>query len=78
MPKTATPDNTEQRRSRAYNRAVRTLREEFPDRWGEIIAAEYEIEGLEYRPRLSPEQKAKKQIEALLAEFPSLKDDVPF
>lgn len=72
MPKEAT---IEQQRSRAYNRAVRRLREAHPQVWQSLLAEEYEIEGLQYRPRLTPQQKAKKQIEELLNEFPELTFD---
>lgn len=64
-------------RAKAYNRAQTRLREAHADEWQTILGEEYEAVGIEYKPRLSPEQKAKVQIEALLAEFPSLKYDIP-
>jgi hypothetical protein len=78
-PSTVTPEQAEEierGRSRAYNRAVKRLRAEYPSRWEEIVADEYAAEGLEYRRRLTPKEKAAEQIKALLAEFPDLADEV--
>lgn len=68
----------EQRKSRAYNKAFRRLREAHKADWETFISEEYQTEGLEYRPRLTPKQRAQKTIEDLLAEYPELKDEVPF
>lgn len=65
----------EQRKARAYNRAFRALREEFAKEWQAHLAQEYKTEGLEYTPRLSPEDKARQQITALLEEFPDLRGE---
>lgn len=68
----------EQRKSRAYNKAFKRLREAHKADWETFIGEEYQTEGLEYRPRLTPKQRAQKTIEDLLAEYPELKDEVPF
>ena len=68
----------EQRKSRAYNKAFKRLREAHKADWDTFINEEYEAEGLEYKPRLTPKQRAQKTIEGLLAEYPDLRDEVPF
>lgn len=65
-----TPDSA---RSRAYNRATKRLREQFPDQWNVFIGEEYEKEGLTYRRRLSEEEKAEQTVADLLEKYPSLR-----
>jgi hypothetical protein len=71
--KTAAPKTgTEQIRAQAYNRALRRLREAHNDTWQALLEEAYREAGIDYKPRLTPEQKAKRQIDSLLAEFPHL------
>jgi hypothetical protein len=74
--KAAEVDKAERERllSQAYNVASQTLREENRDRFNELYASEAASRGVEWTPRLSPEEKAAQQMEQLLLEFPSLRD----
>ena len=66
----------EQKRSKAYNRAVKRLRDAHTEDWERFVAQEYAAEGLRYQPRLTPEQKAQHTIEELLSEFPDLRGKI--
>jgi hypothetical protein len=69
---TSKPEAVESQRNKAYNAAARRLRERFPKEWEEFVADEYAKRGLNYRRRLSPEEKARREIDRLFAEFPHL------
>jgi oligoendopeptidase F len=66
------------RRRAAYQRAVKRLHDSHRPELDALLTEEYEKDGLKYRRRLTPEEKARKQIEQLLIEFPSLANDPPF
>lgn len=66
-----------------YGAAQRALREAYPDQFTYLLQQEYLKDGLEYRPRLTAEERArleeeekraraKAKIEAIRAEFPDL------
>lgn len=57
----------------AYGSATRVLRENHRDEFDGLYQREAKALGVEYTPRLSAEQRALQQIEALLAEHPSLR-----
>lgn len=59
---------------KAYGVAAKQLREAHQDEFNELHQAAAAVEGIEWTPRATPEQKAADQIDALLAEFPNLKD----
>lgn len=64
----------EKARSRAYHRAVMALRKAHHDEWEDLYAKACANEGVSYTRRLTPEEKAAKQIEALLTKFPNLRN----
>jgi hypothetical protein len=61
-------------RNAAYTAAARRIREAHPDEWHEYLKEETESRGLEYKPRLSGEEAAWRQIGQLMLDFPALKD----
>jgi hypothetical protein len=63
-----------QKKSAAYTAALAALREGHRDEFNQHLQAEYEKAGLEFKPRLTPAEKAKQEIEALLAKHPDLRD----
>lgn len=75
-------DETDQKNERAnklrkaYGEATAQLREEKRERFDELYAEKAKALGVEYTPRLSPEQKAEQTFEALLEEYPHLREKV--
>lgn len=61
---------------KAYRSATSLLREEKRDRFEELYVQEAKALGVEYTPRQTPEQKAEAELEALLTQFPHLRDKV--
>ena len=59
----------DKRKSAARNAAEARLREAHKAELEGYLREEYAKVGLEYSPRLTAEQKAAKEIEALVAEF---------
>jgi hypothetical protein len=61
---------------KTYDIATQRLREKYHDEFvGYRQEAAKEL-GVEWEPRLTPEQRAKKEFEALIAEYPSLLEQV--
>lgn len=69
QPSTASDDK---KKRQAYSAATTRLRKENPTLWNEVLADEYRKAGIEWKPRLTEEEKAKQQIAELLAAHPSL------
>jgi GrpB-like predicted nucleotidyltransferase (UPF0157 family) len=67
-------ETPEQQKARLRNEAERTLRHRHREELNGLIKAAFEREGIEYRPRLSEEEKAAKAIEDLLAAHPELRE----
>jgi hypothetical protein len=61
-------------RAKAYAAAEKTLRETHADEFAKMYQAECEKAGIAFRPRLSPIEKARKQIADLQAQFPELRE----
>lgn len=59
---------------KAYSQAARLLRENHQDEFNTLYQAAAKELGVDWSPRLTPEQKAKEEMERLLAEFPHLRD----
>lgn len=74
---TPAAEETEQETKRkAYSRATTRLRNENPTLWNEVLKDEYAKVGIEWEPKPTEEQKAKAQIEALLAAHPELRTQI--
>lgn len=58
----------------AYGQATQELRDNHRDEFNELYAAAAKEAGVEWSPRLTPEQRAERQYDALLAEYPHLAD----
>lgn len=71
-PETKAERTEEQVKNSLYSKATTTLRERHREEFQTILAAAYKEAGLEYKRRLSPEEKARAEIERLLAEHPTL------
>lgn len=67
-------DKAEKARSRAYHKAVMALRKAHHDEWERLYQLACENEGVAYKRRLTPEEKAAAEIEAILAKFPNLRN----
>lgn len=70
--KNTEPADERDPRSAAYGAAVKRLREGHRDEFNAMVAEEMKARGVDWRPRLTPEEKAAKQIKQLLAEHPDL------
>lgn len=69
------PDAAALRRE-AYSAAQTRLREENRDAYNRIMAEEMRARGIDWAPRLTEEEKAAKQVADLLAQYPSLREQV--
>lgn len=58
----------------AYGAATARLREAHRDEFDRYQVEEARSLGVEYKPRMNPEQKAEKQLAELLEQFPHLRD----
>lgn len=61
-------------RTKAYSAAIKRLREAHRDEFERYLADECAARGVEYKRRLSAEEKAEKTIETLLSEHPELRE----
>lgn len=59
----------------AYTAATQRLREAHREEFNGYYGEEAKQRGVEWSPRLSPEEKAKATLEALIAEHPDLLKD---
>lgn len=59
---------------KAYGQATQDLRDKHRDEFNQQYAERAAEAGVEWNPRLSPEEKAAAEFDALLAEFPQLKE----
>lgn len=57
---------------KAYGAATQTLRDNHRDEFNKLYAEAAAAEGVEWSPRLTPEQKAEAAFDNLLAEYPHL------
>lgn len=74
--KTVKDTDRSKKRTQAYNAAESRLRENHQDEFQKLMAEECAKRGLDYKPKLSPEQKAAQAVAALLEEFPGLRENV--
>lgn len=71
--------STEERQAlinKADSRAYRALRKAHQQEFNEAKQAAAAELGLDWRPRMSAEERARKQINALLSEHPELQDEL--
>lgn len=61
--------------NKAYGAATAKLRDAHRDEFNRLYQAEAAELGVEWKPKLTPEQKAKNDLDAILAEYPHLADD---
>jgi len=62
--------------SKAYGKATQQLKEAHRDEFNALYQKAAADEGVEWSPRLSPEQKAEAEVKRLLAEYPGLSQRV--
>lgn len=70
------PKTDDQKKRDARRAAERALREAHAEEFRALLEAEHEARGVEYRPRLSEEEKAEQTVKDLLAQFPQIKDNL--
>lgn len=67
-----------QLKAQARAAAAKALAEQYPDAYKKAMLKEHEARGVEYKPRLSAEERAAQQVAALLEQYPGIRDEVPF
>lgn len=60
----------------AYGRATQVLRDEYRDRFNALYSEAAEALGVEWKPRLTEEQRAEQQFKELLTAYPHLADKI--
>ena len=71
-PASNAPKTEEALRREAYNAAETRLKEEHKDRFRALVQEEAAKRGVTYAFRKTPEERAREQMQALLAEHPNL------
>jgi hypothetical protein len=74
MPEQVKDEKTLQRQ--AYTNATTRLREENLERFKQLRVEEAQKLGIVYTPKLTPEEKAREDLRALIREHPHLADEV--
>jgi hypothetical protein len=69
-------DERDKRLQKAYTAATQRLREAHRDEFNALYETAAGEQGVEWKPRQSPEQKAEAEFDRLLADYPHLKDRV--
>lgn len=72
-----TAQTDEALRRKAYATAEKTLREKYAEEFRALVTAEAEKLGVKYNFRKTAEERAREQYEALLRQFPSLREQQP-
>lgn len=77
-PEEPTDDGSERGKKlkKAYSNATSRLRQDHRDDFDKLMSEEAQNLGVEYTPRLTPEERAKKELEEILEQFPSLRDQI--
>lgn len=63
--------------TQAYGAATKRLRDEYRSEFNSLYEEEAAQRGVEWHPKLTAEQKAEQEFDALLAAFPYLAERVP-
>lgn len=66
-------EEREKRLSKAYNTASQTLREAHRDEFNRLYSEAAAEQGVQWSPRLRPEEKAEQDLLALFDAFPELR-----
>ena len=61
---------------KAKRDAAATLVRNNQDTFNQMVQEDLAEQGIEWAPRLTPEQRAAEQLKTLLQQFPNLKDEV--
>lgn len=73
-PEAPKEENDRQKRARLTTAAKNQLVENHRDEFNRIAEAQFAAEGLEFKRKLTPEEKAEKELDALLEANPALRD----
>lgn len=74
---TSSKDNEQKARAAARSAAASRLREAHRSEHDEYLADEMQKRGIDWKPKPTPEEKAKADLEKIYAEYPHLKEDRP-
>jgi len=69
-------DNAKALLRQAYGQATQDLRTNHRDEFNELYAARAKELGVDWQPRMTPEQKAEAQFDELLEAYPHLRERV--
>lgn len=75
MGKTVTTD-PKRLKAQAREAAISRLCKLHEDELRDLMKEEHEARGVEYKPRLSSEERARQQVLDLFDQYPGLKDDL--
>lgn len=73
---TTPTDDKATKQRRAYGLAMTRLREAHREEFNTFMAEEAEKLGVEWKPKPTEEQKAKAQLDAILASHPGLREQI--
>lgn len=68
----ATTDERQKLVRQAYSKATTRLRETHRDEFDQLVSQEAEQLGINYKPKPSPEEKARQQMRELAEQYPHL------
>lgn len=74
-----TPEQVEEQKARAAARsaAASRLREAHREEHDAYLVEEMQKRGIDWKPKPTPEEKAKADLEKIYSEYPHLKDSAP-
>lgn len=58
----------------AYTAATRTIRDKYRNEFNQQMKTEAKSRGIDWQPKLTPEQQAEQQLREILAAFPQLRE----
>jgi hypothetical protein len=62
---------------KTYDMATQRLREEYAEEFIDLRKAAAKELGVEWEPRLTPEQRAAQEFDSLIRQYPHLADRIP-
>lgn len=74
QPEEMTSQDRDKRLQKAYTSATQQLRDNHRDEFNDLYSKYAEEQGVEWKPRLTPEQKAEAEYDRLLEQYPHLRD----
>lgn len=69
-----TAQERDKRLQKAYTSATQQLRDNHRDEFNDLYQKYAEEQGVEWKPRLTPEQKAEAEYDRLLEQYPHLRE----